>query len=133
MPFGDNQLIDLVERLRADLTNVVANAAPIERGLFVPVADAHDMSQSTMLFCQIVELVIVEPAPEADRRQHEDLPVVHPLSPAVVTRLSVHVLGDEPKDFIPQVGPGVDVLQCLKDWDNLVTTLPIEFDIQDGS
>ena len=39
----DDQMVDLLDRLGANLGDVVADATPVEGDLFVPVADAHDL------------------------------------------------------------------------------------------
>ncbi len=133
MAFGDDQLVDLLDGFRADQRDVVADASPVESGLLVPVADAHDPPQSPMLFGQILELVVIEVAAEADGGQHEDLPVVHSLAAPLAAGVAVDIPGDHPENTIAQLGLAVDVLQGLKNGDDFVAAVEVQLHVEDRS
>jgi hypothetical protein len=50
VPFRNDRLTDFVDRLRLQLTNVVANRAPLELGVCVPRTDVHNGSQLDVIF-----------------------------------------------------------------------------------
>ena len=61
-------------------TDGVTNATPVEVSANLPITDAHDVSQSTMLLGKILEFVVIQVATEAHGGQYGDLPVAEPFS-----------------------------------------------------
>lgn len=129
----DNQMADLFDGFWLEKTHIVVNASPIETGVFVPISDPHDVSEGAMLFGQILQLVIIQFAAGPHGGQDEDLPVVHSLASAVVSRVPLDILGDQIENRVPQFRLAVDVLQSGQDGDDLITTFQIQLDVEYGS
>lgn len=131
MTFTDNQVADHFNRFGLEQANIVTNPPPIEIGFcLLPITDVHDMPERSMLLGKVLQFVVVQIAPQANGGEHQDLPVVEPLSPAVAARVVIDVLGDQVENFITQVWLTIDVLQRPQDGNDLVTTVQIEFDFK---
>ena len=128
--FGHDLMVDPLNGFRTDVGEVVLNPPPVEADLFVPVADAHDLTQGTVLLGQILELVVVEVTAQTHGGQHEDLPVVHATAAPLATRTVVDVLRDRRQNVITQVGLTVDVLQGFENRDDFVAAVEIQPHIQ---
>jgi hypothetical protein len=132
VPLGHDPVVEPLDRLGRQEGDVGLEASPVELLIVAPAPDAHDQSQGTMLFGQVLESVVVEVAPEPDGSQDEDGPVRHPRAAAVGAAAPIDVLGDGIEQGIPQFGLGVDVLQGFEDGDDLVAAGGIEPDVEDG-
>ena len=104
-------MTDRLDGIWFEQTDVVTNTSPIEIDLLLPVADPHDLSQGSMLFGKVLELVIIEIAPESRSGQHGDVPIVEPLSSAVTSRVLVDIVGNKFENLITQRWLRIDVLQ----------------------
>jgi hypothetical protein len=74
VPFRNDRLTDLVDRLRLQLTNVVTNRAPLEFGVCVPRTDVHNGSQLDVIFRQVLQLIVRVIASVAPRRLSQENP-----------------------------------------------------------
>ena len=134
VPLGDDRVVDALQRLGADERDVVADAPPVDggAGMVVPPVDPHDLPQGAVPLGQVLELVVVQVAAQADGGEHEDRPVVHPRPPAPAaggTR-AVDVGGDRLEDLVAQGGLGVDVAQGREDRDDLVAAVEVQHHVR---
>jgi hypothetical protein len=90
----NDPVVDLLDGFRPELGEIVLNPTPVEVNLVAPVADAHDLTQGPVLLGEVLELVVVEITSEANRGQHEDLPIGH--APASTRRAAgwIDIAGD---------------------------------------
>ena len=128
--FIDNAMADCFDGAGLEQADVVANASPIEVDLFLPVTDLHDLPHGPMLFGEVLKFVVVEIASKPHGREHDDVPIVESFTPAIASRMFVDILGDTSENLIAKAGLAVDVLQAGQDWNDLVTTVEIEFDFR---
>ena len=85
-----------------------------------------------MLLGKVLKFVIVQMASQANRGQHQDLPVVQTLASTIVARGIIDILGDQIENLIMQLRLAIDVLQGPQDGNDLVATMEIELDLQNG-
>jgi len=134
MTFTDNQVADHFNRFWLEQADVVTNPPPIEIGFsLLPITNIHDMPERPMLLGKVLQFVVVQIAPQANGGEHQDLPVVEPLSPAVAARVVIDILGDKVENFVTQLRLAIDVLQRSQDRNYLITTVEIECDLENGS
>src|SRR5512135_282827 len=131
MPCGDNQVVEPLDGVGGELSDVAAEASPVERLVVAPTVDAHDSSQGTMLLGEVLQPIVVEVAAEADRPQDKDRPGGHSRAALVGTGDPIDVLGDGIEQFVAEFGPAVDVLQGSEDGDDLIAAVGVEPDIWD--
>ncbi len=125
VPRIHDQMTDLLDSFGPEKAHVIANASPTEAGLFFPITDPHDVPQSAMLFCEIVQLVVVQIAARPHSSQDQNLPIVHPFPSTVISRIGIDILSNQLENGITQLGLAVDVLQGRQDGNDLVSTFQV--------
>ena len=90
---------DPFDRFGFEQTDGVADATPAEVRVVVPVADGHH-PQRAMLCGEILQLIVIEVAPQPHGGQHDDLPVTETFAPAVILRVVIDVRDDQHADRI---------------------------------
>src|SRR5665213_480290 len=131
MSLGNERLTNGGERLVAQQSDVAMNASPVERDLFLPIADAHRLPQGTMLLGEILKLVVREIAAEPHGREHEHLPIIETLASAIRPRIAVDVQGNPIQQASPQFAARIDVLKGLENWNDLAPTFEIQRHVAD--
>jgi hypothetical protein len=84
-----------------------------------------------MLLGEVLEPIVVEVAAKPYGAEDQDRPVGHSRSALIGTAGPIDVLGDGIEQFIPELGPAVDVLQASEDGDDLIAAIGVESDIRD--
>ncbi len=123
---GYEQVVDLFQRGRLQQAQVVPNPAPIKVLLVLPVANTHHQPQGAVLLGQVLQFVVIEVAPQADRRQHHDRPVTQPLSAVIGTAARIHIVADQLQNLTPQRRLPIHMLQRSQDGDNLIATVQVQ-------
>src|SRR5512140_2846599 len=131
MPLGNDQVVEPLDRVGREQTDVVAEASPVERLVVAPTVDTQDSSQRTMLLGEVLEPIVVEVAAQPYGAEDQDRPVGHSRSALIGTAGPIDVLGDCIEQFSPELGPAVDVLQASEDGDDLIAAIGVESDIRD--
>jgi len=90
-------------------------------------------NKGPVLLGQVLQFVEVEIAAEAHGRQHDDLPVVHALATALATAVTIDIVADQFQELLSQRRVAVDVLQSAQDRNDLIATLEVKFNVQNGS
>ena len=72
------------------------------------------MTQGSVLFCQILQFVVIQVAAQSYRGQEEDLPIIKHSTPTVLLCVSVDILLDKPQNLVTQGHVGVEVMQAYK-------------------
>jgi hypothetical protein len=124
-------VVDLLDRFRPDAAEVVADTSPVEGGLFVPVADAHDLPPGAMVFGQVLQGVVVRIQPQPHGRQHQNLPVIQPGTSAAGAGFSVDVAADQLQNRISQFRLRINELQGFQNGDDLRPAIRVERDLKD--
>lgn len=132
MPSPHDQVVDLLHGFRAQLVHVVLDPPPIEVHLFVPTANAHDLSQGAMILRQVLQLVVIQIAAEPRCGQHDDLPVVHAAPTALSVRPLVDILAHQGQQLTPQLVIRIKVLQRPQDRDDLIPTVQVQLHLVDA-
>ena len=131
MAYDDYQLLEI--EVARGVARAVVDAPPIEIGSFLfPITKAHDMPECPMLLGKVLKFVIVQIASQANRGQHQDLPVVQTLASTIVARGMIDILGDKMKNLITQLRLAINVLQGSQEGNEFVATLQIEFNFGYG-
>ncbi len=124
---ADDRVAERCQRRRLQLTERVTNPPRAEARLGgAPLAQAEQRPQRSMILRLVLQLVVIEVAPQANRGQHDDLPIVEAGPSHVAARFFIDVRGDQLHDFPPQFTAGIDVLQPRQDCNHLVATLEVE-------
>ena len=131
MPFSDDQVVESLDGVGGEESDVVAKASPVERLVVAPTVDSHDSSQGTMLLGEVLQPIVVEVAAQPYGTEDQDGPVVHPRAALVGTGDPIDVLGDGIEQFVAEFGPAVDVLQSSEDGDDLIAAVGVESDLGD--
>ena len=132
VPLGDDRVVDKFEGLGAEQRDVVADGAPVEVGFFVPLADAHHVTQGAVLLGEVVKPVIVEVAAQPHGGQHQDGPVVHSFPSALGVGVPIDIARHRPKNVIAHLGLHVDVLQCRENGDDFIAAVEVQPQVGDG-
>src|SRR5664280_2219533 len=131
VPLGDDCVVHAFEGFGPEERDVVADRPPVERGLLVPVADAHHLAQGAVLLSEVLKSVVVEVAAQAHGCQHEDRPVVHPSPPAFAIGVAIDVPSHRPENLLSQLGLSIDVLEGRENRNDLVTAAEVQRQIGD--
>jgi len=78
-----------------------------------------------------LQLVVVKVTSQPHGRQHDDVPIVESLAPAIASRMLIDISGDKAENLIAKLISTVDVSQAVQDRYDFVATLQIEFDFAD--
>ena len=121
-------LVDPIQDLRSEQTQVVLERLHVVTGLIVPAAVPEHLADGQVLISQLVNAVVVRIEPQAQDTQHQDLPLLHPGSSLLGIRLAfgplAHPIGDhfsENREHpLAQPAGGVDVLQPAQNLWNVV-------------
>src|SRR3954464_7814509 len=62
MPLGDDEVVEPLDGVGGEESEVVTEASPVERPVVAPAVDAHDPSQGTMLLGEVLKPIVVEVA-----------------------------------------------------------------------
>ena len=125
VPRAHDELINLLNGGRSQQTDVVANPLPREVRL-VELADFHDRPQRAMVLSEIMQLVVIQIAPQPHRRQHQDAPITQPVTPTIRTRLGRNIAFDQFQNRITELGSRVGLLQASQNRDQLIPTIEIQ-------
>src|SRR3954471_8939925 len=131
MPFSDDQVVESLDGVGGEESDVVAKASPVERLVVAPTVDAHDSSQGTMFLGEVLKPVVVEVAAQPYGAEDQDRPVVHARAALVGTGDRIDVAGDGIEQFVAEFGPAVDVLEGTEDGDDLIAAVGVETDLGD--
>lgn len=104
MPLGDERMTNGRDPLGTRQRTIVLNASQFKRSLFLPITESHDLQQCSMLFGEVLQLVVIQIATKPYGGQHQYLPVVESLAAAIGPRFTVDVCGDQ----IPYLAAAVD-------------------------
>ena len=106
---ADDELTDALNRRRLQQTDVVANPFPRELCL-VELPDVHDRPQRAMVLGEVMQLVVIQIAPQPHRRQHQDAPITQSFAATIGSRLGRDIAFDQFQNRIADFGRRVDLL-----------------------
>lgn len=125
VPCGHDELTDTLNRRRLQQADVVANPLPREVRL-VELANFHDRPQCAMVLGEVMQLVVIQIAPQPHRRQHQDAPITQSLASTIGSRLGRDVTFHQLQNRIADLGRRVNLLQASQNRDQLVSAIEIQ-------
>ena len=137
MAGGDDDLVDRIEDLRGEQTQIVLERLQAVAGVVRPVAVAEHLADRGMLVGQLLNPIIVGIQAEPQHAQDQDLPLLHAGTALVGIHRALPIgaarqdLGENRKHLFAHLGGAVDVLQAPQQpWD-VVARAQVKLDPRD--
>ena len=135
MPGTHHDLVDPIEDLGGEQAHILLERLQAVARLIGPVAVAEHLADRRVLVGQLQNAIIVGIQPQAQRTEHQDLPLLHAGPAGVGAGLAIRPLGEhfgeDGEDLLAQFRHGVDVLQPTQNARYVISRLGIELDGRD--
>ena len=87
----DNQLIDLIENLSCEKTQVILYRLPVVgRFVFPPTMSEH-LPDAVVMVSQLMDAIVIAVETQAQYAKHQNLPLLHPGTPKTRVRFAMPV------------------------------------------
>jgi len=130
VPACHNELVDLIEQLGREQTNVVFEALQAVQ-VFIKGAVAEHFTQGVVLVDEFEQTVVVAIEVQANDTANQDAPQGHAGAPGGFVDAGRYVFFQQGKDVVAQGLGGVDVLQATQNFGDVVTRFEVEADVGD--
>lgn len=87
----DNQLIDLIENLRCEKTQVILDRLPVVCRFVLPPTMSEHLPDGVVMVSQLMDAVVIAVETQAQYAKHQNLPLLHPGTPKTGVRFAMPV------------------------------------------
>ena len=88
----DYQLIDLIQNLRCEKTQVILDRLQVVCRFVLPPSMPEHLSNGVVMVGQFMDAVVIGVEAQAQRAENQDLPLLHPGTPKTAVRFLMSLL-----------------------------------------